>query len=51
MRHSPLAIGLLLAACLGLGHTESRTYIACDRPITCCVSYGTQTVTLQVQAR
>jgi hypothetical protein len=46
-----LATGLLLAACLGLGHTESRTYIACDRPITCCISYGTQTVTLQVQAR
>jgi len=51
VRCSLLAVGLLLATCAALGYAETRTYIACDRPVTCCVSYGTQSVTLQVQAR
>jgi hypothetical protein len=51
MRCSPPALLLLLfvpaTLCLG----ETRTYLTCDHPATCCVAYSAQAVTLQVQAQ
>ena len=51
MRLSLLQPCLLLALGTGLSRAESRAYLACDKPVTCCVSYGAKAVTLQLQAR
>jgi len=51
MRHSPPAAPLLLLLIAAVCPAQTRTYVASDSPITCCVSYADEAVTLQVQAR
>ncbi len=51
MRFPPLASCLLLALAPGLSQAETRTYLTCDRPVTCSVAYGDRTATLQIQAQ
>jgi hypothetical protein len=46
MRHSSFPVCFLLAT---VACAQPRTYIRCDRPITCSVSYAGDSVTLQLQ--
>ena len=51
MRGSSLPAGLLLACLAASGVAQPRTYIRCDKPVTCSVSYGDESVVLEVQAQ
>lgn len=47
---SPCLVAVLLVQGLGSCDSEPRTYIKCDRPITCSVSYAPERVAVELHA-
>ena len=50
MRLSPLLAALLLPPTVALANGAPRTYIKCDKPVTCAVSYSEDLVALELHA-